>query len=75
MSKDTAVMIIDCGYNDIFYKDNHALHEKMLQLKIPHEYTERPGKHEWAYWRNSIQYHLLFFYNYFEKNKTAVKIN
>lgn len=75
MGKDTAAMIIDCGYNDIFYKDNHALHEKMIQLKIPHEYTERPGKHDWTYWKNSIQYHLLFFRNYFDKNKPAVKIN
>ena len=67
--KDTLAIIIDCGINDIFYASNHLLHEKLLQLKIPHEYTERPGKHEWAYWRNSIQYHLLFFRNYFDRNK------
>lgn len=67
--KDSLAIIIDCGTNDIFYTSNHLLHEKMLQLKIPHDYTERPGKHEWAYWRNSIQYHLLFFGNYFSGNK------
>ena len=65
--KDTLTIIIDCGVDDIFYKNNHTLHEKMVQLKIPHEYIERPGKHEWAYWRNAVQYQLLFFRNYFNK--------
>jgi S-formylglutathione hydrolase FrmB len=66
--KDSLAIIIDCGTNDIFYTSNHFMHEKMLSLKILHDYTERPGNHDWAYWRNSIQYHLLFFRNYFEKN-------
>ncbi len=39
----------------------------MVQFKIPHEYIERPGKLEWAYWRNAVQYELLFFNNYFER--------
>lgn len=60
-------IIFDCGTEDFFFKVNHALHEKMLQLKIPHEYIERPGKHDWAYWGNSIQYQLLFFKNYFQR--------
>jgi S-formylglutathione hydrolase FrmB len=63
--KDSLAIIIDCGLNDMFYTTNRQLHEKLLELKIPHDYTERPGKHEWAYWKNSIQYHLLFFSNYF----------
>jgi S-formylglutathione hydrolase FrmB len=67
--KDSLAITIDCGLSDIFYTDNHLLHEKMVQLKIPHDYTERPGKHDWAYWKNSIPYHLLFFRNYFDKNK------
>ncbi len=74
--KDTLSIIIDCGVNDELYAGaNRKLHEKMLLLKIPHDFTERPGKHEWAYWRNSIQYHLLFFRNYFDKIRTSQKIN
>ncbi len=73
--KDSLAITFDCGTGDPFYSSNHLLHEKMLQMKIPHEYTERPGKHEWTYWRNSIQYHLLFFRNYFEKIRTVQKIN
>lgn len=58
-------IIFDCGTEDFFYKVNRELHEKMLRLKIPHEYIERPGKHDWAYWTNAVQYQLLFFSNYF----------
>lgn len=65
--KDSLAIIIDCGTEDFFYADNHALHEKMLRLHIPHEYTERPGKHDWDYWANAVQYQLLYFSNYFSK--------
>lgn len=65
--KQDLAIIFDCGIDDFFYKDNLALHNKMLQLKIKHDYIERPGKHEWTYWANSVQYQLLFFRNYFDK--------
>ena len=58
-------IIIDCGMDDIFFPENHALHEKLLKLKIPHDYTERPGQHDWNYWKNSVRFQLLFFSNYF----------
>lgn len=65
--KDSIAIIIDCGNDDGFANINRQLHAKMLALKIPHDYTERPGKHDWNYWRNSIQFHLLFFRNYFDR--------
>lgn len=64
--KDSVAIIIDCGTEDFFFTVNHTLHEKMLKLKIPHEYIERPGKHDWAYWRNAVQFQLLYFKNYFD---------
>jgi S-formylglutathione hydrolase FrmB len=72
--KDSLAIIIDCGVEDELYAEaNRKLHEKMLRLKIPHDYTERPGQHAWDYWRNSIRYHLLFFSNYFDNIKEAQK--
>lgn len=56
----------DCGIDDFFYQTNVDLHHKMLQQNIPHDYTERTGKHSWDYWSNSIKYHLLFFDNFFQ---------
>ena len=58
---------VDCGTNDIFIDANRRFHRKMLELKIPHDYTERPGEHNWEYWRKSLPYQLLFFSNFFNK--------
>ncbi|MES2773719.1 MAG: alpha/beta hydrolase family protein [Bacteroidota bacterium] len=66
--KDSLEIFFDCGIEDIFIKGNRKLNEKLLQLKIPHDYTERPGKHDWNYWKNTIPYHLLFFRRFFDKN-------
>lgn len=59
-------IIFDCGVEDGFVRVNRALHEALLKNKIPHDYTERPGNHDWNYWGNAIQYQALFFHNYFE---------
>ncbi|MFL9485413.1 alpha/beta hydrolase [Chitinophagaceae bacterium LWZ2-11] len=67
--KEGLSIIIDCGTSDIFYDVNNQLHQKMLQLKIPHDFIIRPGGHDWNYWTNSIKYQLLFFREYFEKSK------
>ena len=69
--KDSLAIIFDCGTEDFFYPCNKALHEKMLQLKIKHDYIERPGQHDWKYWSNAVAYQLLFFRKYFD----AVKLN
>lgn len=60
-------LIIDDGTDDIFIDENRRLHQKLLSLKIPHEYIERPGKHSWDYWRYAVQFQLLFFKKYFDK--------
>lgn len=67
--KGSLAIIIDCGTEDFFYGINYDLNEKMMKLKIPHDYIERPGKHDWNYWANAVKYQLLFFRTYFDKNK------
>jgi S-formylglutathione hydrolase FrmB len=61
-------IIFDCGVDDIFITVNRALHEKLLQLKIDHDYIERSGGHNHAYWRSSIDFQMLFFHQFFQKN-------
>ncbi len=65
--KDSLAIIIDCGTEDRVLAMNKAMHEKMIKLKIPHDYTERPGEHNWAYWEKAIDYQVLFFRRYFDK--------
>ncbi len=54
-------LIIDCGLGDFFLEVNRNLHQKLMNLKIDHDYTERPGAHNGAYWNSAVDYHLLFF--------------
>ena len=61
-------MIIDCGREDFIYGMSKEANEKMIALKIPHDYIERPGSHDWKYWSNAVQYEALFFRNFFEEN-------
>lgn len=57
----------ECGYEDFFFEVNNNLHEALMERKIRHDYTIRPGKHHWPYWKNAIHYQLLFFSRYFER--------
>ncbi|WP_343743677.1 alpha/beta hydrolase family protein [Chitinophaga sp.] len=62
----TLPMIIDCGVKDFFIDVNRALHQKLLERGIDHDYIERPGQHDWDYWANSIHYQMLFFHRFFQ---------
>ena len=67
--KDSLSILIDCGTEDRVMPMNRAVHEKMLKLKIPHEYLERPGEHNWPYWENAIQYQMMFINQQFRKKR------
>jgi len=54
-------ILLDCGVDDFLLDTNRQLHQRMLELKIEHDYIERPGAHTWSYWTNALEYHLLFF--------------
>ena len=69
--KDSLAIIIDCGTEDFIIEMSRAVHKKMLALKIPHDYTERPGRHEWNYWRKALQFQLLYFRNFFDMKKAG----
>ncbi|SUB36948.1 XynC protein [Pasteurella multocida] len=43
--------------------------KKLLDLNIPHHYTEKPGGHSWVYWKDSIALHTHFFSQKFAQAK------
>jgi S-formylglutathione hydrolase FrmB len=59
--------ILDCGTGDFFLEVNREMNKRLLEIKYPHEYTERPGEHNKAYWGNAIDYQLVFFSKFFAK--------
>lgn len=64
---NSLAITFDCGYDDFMYPSNQALHKELMERKIPHDYTVRPGGHSWEYWGNSVNYQALFFSNFFNK--------
>jgi len=64
--QDSLAIIIDCGTEDIIFPMSKATHEKMMRFKIPHDYVERPGRHDWPYWANAVRYQMLFFRHFFQ---------
>lgn len=61
-------IIIDCGESDFFFDINQNLHQKMLNNSITHTYITSPGNHTPSYWRKSIDKHIQFFTDFFDKN-------
>jgi enterochelin esterase-like enzyme len=42
---------LECGDADLLVDANRRLHADLTAEGIAHEWFERPGTHEWAYWR------------------------
>jgi len=53
-------LLIDCGTADGFIDQNRDFHATLERLGVSHQYTERPGKHDWAYWRTHAVESLVF---------------
>jgi len=68
-------LVLDTGYDDVVFgvnihESNERIHDLLLQKKIAHDYMVRPGKHTIEYWRNAIDYQILFFMKYFNGQKS-----
>jgi len=68
---DSLAIILDCGTQDILSFIGKSVHEKMMKLRIPHDYIERPGRHDWVYWSKAVRYQLLFFKEHFRKQRKS----
>lgn len=61
-------LIFDVGVDDFLIEPNRDLHRRLVANGTPHDYTERPGKHEWPYWANALPYQMLFFHKVLHDN-------
>src|SRR3989454_7846346 len=46
---------LDCGTEDGLFSSNQQFAALLHEKKIPHEYRELPGDHNWAYWDQQVQ--------------------
>jgi S-formylglutathione hydrolase FrmB len=45
----------DCGTEDPFVSVNREFAALLADKRVPHEFRELPGKHEWPYWDQQVQ--------------------
>lgn len=48
-------LYLDCGTEDFLINSNRALSALLLKRKIPHEFRQLPGRHNWPYWDAQVQ--------------------
>ncbi len=53
-------LYLDCGRDDGLFAANRALHEALHDRGIAHEWHERPGSHDWPFWRTHLADSLRF---------------
>lgn len=46
---------LDCGTEDILFSTNRGYADLLLERKIPHEFRQLPGNHDWQYWDQQVQ--------------------
>jgi S-formylglutathione hydrolase FrmB len=46
---------LDCGTGDGFFTTNRDLANILLERKIPHEFRQLPGQHNWEYWGAQVR--------------------
>lgn len=46
---------LDCGTEDFLFKSSRDLAALFADRKIPHEYRQLPGTHNWQYWDRQIK--------------------
>lgn len=66
-------IIIDDGLKDIFYNNNVAIHDLLVEKEIDHDFIVRPGAHTWTYWVNALDYHFVFFSKAFARGAQLIE--
>ncbi len=53
--KSLPFLYIDCGTEDFLFDSNRAFVTLLVEKKVPHEYRQLPGAHNWIYWNAQVK--------------------
>jgi putative tributyrin esterase len=53
--KELPFIYIDCGTEDFLFQNNRDFVNILVNKKIPHEFRQLPGKHDWKFWDSQVQ--------------------
>jgi putative tributyrin esterase len=46
---------LDCGTEDFLFQNNRDFVSLLVEKKVPHEYRQLPGTHDWKYWDHQVE--------------------
>lgn len=53
--KGLPYLYLDCGTEDFLLGDNRNFSALLVEKKVPHEFRQLPGGHDWPYWDRQVQ--------------------
>lgn len=53
--KEFPFLFIDCGTEDHQFQSNRDFIALLTDKKVPHEYRQKPGVHNWAFWDSEVR--------------------
>ena len=54
-TKALPFIYLDCGTEDFLFQNNRDFVSLLIEKKVPHEYRQLPGAHNWQYWDRQVQ--------------------
>jgi putative tributyrin esterase len=57
-------LYVDCGNEDFLIQNNRDFVALLAEKKIPHEYRQLPGAHNWQYWDKQVREFLRVAENF-----------
>ncbi|MEJ7848881.1 MAG: alpha/beta hydrolase family protein [Pyrinomonadaceae bacterium] len=48
-------LYVDCGTEDFLFKNNQDFVTLLVEKKVPHEFRQLPGGHNWVYWNSQVK--------------------
>ena len=48
-------LYLDCGTEDFLFTNNRQFVDLLVEKKVPHEFRQLPGAHNWKYWGKQVQ--------------------
>ena len=70
--KNLPFIYLDCGTEDGLIQNNREFLRVLQEKKIPHEYRELPGVHDWKFWDSQVEEFLELSEGFFEPKAKAV---
>ncbi len=70
--KNFPSLYLDCGTEDFLFQNNRDFIDLLLEKRVPHEFRQLPGSHNWKYWDAQVVEFLEIANRHFQTTKPSV---